>query len=375
MAESRQETLANCVIYTIDSTIESAHEIQEIPVSSIVKDAAEKLRAEISSDINAHGVTTAIQPSVCASFDHFLSLDNLPGLLSESDFECNLCLAVMHYPITCPCGHTWCKACLIKSLDYSPMCPMCRTKLPSLGYFLSRPPSKAIASFLNLFSIQHPSDMPAILPGKMPIFISSLAFPGTTSNFHMFESRYRVMMKRCIETDRKFGVVLPSINSGPTPCVEYGTVMYIKQFEPLLGSDILATEAGNLPRYVVECEALYRIKLSNIVKDSAGYFIADVLRIEDTEPEDLDNWNPERLTHLVHGARQFVDGILSNLPPPARYHFERQHGKMPLDPAELSFWMADFLPLNPYVLFQLLPLTQVDHRMSLICEWLQKCTV
>ena len=48
---------------------------------------------------------------------------------------------------------------------------------------------------------------------------------------------------------------------------------------------------------------------------------------------------------------------------------------MPDDPSELSFWIAEFLPVNPYVLYQLLPSESVEARLMLINEWIQQCTV
>jgi len=51
--------------------------------------------------------------------------------LDISDFECPLCFRLFCKPISTPCGHTYCKNCLMAALRYSLMCPLCRCELDS----------------------------------------------------------------------------------------------------------------------------------------------------------------------------------------------------------------------------------------------------
>ncbi|KAJ3247428.1 hypothetical protein HK104_007801, partial [Borealophlyctis nickersoniae] len=64
-------------------------------------------------------------------------------------------------------------------------------------------------------------------------------------------------------------------------------------------------------------------------------------------PQQHQDWNPPHLTSLITTARTFIHTLLASLPAHARHNFERQHGPMPRDPADLSFWIAGFLPLTP----------------------------
>ncbi|XP_062338540.1 zinc-binding protein A33-like [Osmerus eperlanus] len=50
------------------------------------------------------------------------------SLLSEDQFQCSICLGVFTDTVTIPCGHNFCKACIIKYWDNSDLCqcPMCK---------------------------------------------------------------------------------------------------------------------------------------------------------------------------------------------------------------------------------------------------------
>ncbi|KAB7495971.1 LON peptidase N-terminal domain and RING finger protein 3, partial [Armadillidium nasatum] len=47
----------------------------------------------------------------------------------SSDFECPLCFLCFWEPVTTVCGHTFCRACLARSLDHASQCPLCKTSL------------------------------------------------------------------------------------------------------------------------------------------------------------------------------------------------------------------------------------------------------
>ncbi|XP_045064806.1 E3 ubiquitin-protein ligase TRIM39-like [Coregonus clupeaformis] len=52
------------------------------------------------------------------------------SLLSEEQFLCSICLDVFTEPISTPCGHNFCKDCIIKYWDSNDLCqcPMCKEK-------------------------------------------------------------------------------------------------------------------------------------------------------------------------------------------------------------------------------------------------------
>lgn len=47
----------------------------------------------------------------------------------KEDLECKICYDVLYEPVTTVCGHTFCRECLLRALDYKPECPCCRRTL------------------------------------------------------------------------------------------------------------------------------------------------------------------------------------------------------------------------------------------------------
>ncbi|KAJ8002065.1 hypothetical protein DPEC_G00175930 [Dallia pectoralis] len=52
--------------------------------------------------------------------------------LSEDLFHCSLCLEVFSEPVSVPCGHNFCKACINEYWDSTNLCkcPLCRKDFP-----------------------------------------------------------------------------------------------------------------------------------------------------------------------------------------------------------------------------------------------------
>jgi Lon protease-like protein len=176
--------------------------------------------------------------------------------------------------------------------------------------------------------------------------------------------------------NKTFGLVLPPRDKGTgIPCLEFGTMMYIKDFIPIV-SDVITTVDGNLPGYLIECDGTARFKIVSYGMNDAGFYEAQVKMVHDIEPEDqVPIWNPELFSNLLNKVRSLVNDKISTLSPNARYHFERQYGIIPKNPNDLSFWIVQFLPVDSYIMYQMLQITQVDIRLELVCQWLEKCSV
>jgi Lon protease-like protein len=360
MFQSNLHVLATCAIsaLTPENTVVEG-------VTPKVQDAANHLRQELK---NIQMIETDDSLPFSSTKLHPIS-----NQLTKQDLECHICLSTIKDPVTCPCGHSWCRSCILDSMNQSDRCPMCRESLPSASYFVKRPVDQGIESILSKVFQQPSPDVRYTLSTtrKIPLFICSLVFPGSKPGFHMFEPRYRAMIKKCMDSNREFGIAMPQENGS---CKPFGTLVRITHAEALVNCDVVATPEGDLPRFVIETVGLYRFKILELSVSPIGYTEAVVEPLHDEDPEDIPH-EPCRLEELVEEARSFVAKLLLSVPPTARLHFERKHGKMPNDPSRFSFWLAEFLPMNPYTLYQLLPLTNVLERMELICSWIQEASV
>lgn len=84
----------------------------------------------------------------------------------------------------------------------------------------------------------------------LPLFpLHTVLFPGMPIQLHIFEDRYRLMIRQCIENSTPFGVVLISRGDeslGPLPVPHpVGCTAHITTVEPLQGGHFNLTAQGN----------------------------------------------------------------------------------------------------------------------------------
>lgn len=195
-----------------------------------------------------------------------------------SELECQVCVTLIHEPMTTTCGHTFCKRCLFRSLDHSSKCPLCRTQLPGFNFFLTAPLNQTLSSLIQTTFPQLYAERQAVLKQEedevgldTPMFVCMVAFPCMPTNLHIYEPRYRLMMRRAMDTNRRFGMVLPSRAHGGFS--QYGTMLEIRNFHMF--------DDG---RSVVETVGVHRFKiLESGLMD--GYNVARTERIEDIDDE------------------------------------------------------------------------------------------
>lgn len=243
--------------------------------------------------------------------------------------ECQLCYLLLYNPLTTPCGHTFCKSCFARSLDHGDRCPLCRADMPNFSFFQDHKPNSALLKVLTsdtavlsdedgvsssgetyagisilaseagqkersgLIIDDDPDTSPHHYGFRRltdqrrstieaeerearlstPIFVCTLAFPGMPTILHIFEPRYRLMVRRCLESGNpRFGMVLPSRNNGGTE--EYGTMLEIKSVQMLADG-----------RSMLETVGSYRFKL--LEKGSLdGYTVGRVERVDDLSLEE-----------------------------------------------------------------------------------------
>ncbi|XP_048208357.1 LON peptidase N-terminal domain and RING finger protein 2 isoform X1 [Perognathus longimembris pacificus] len=243
-------------------------------------------------------------------------------LIDVTDFECALCMRLLFEPVTTPCGHTFCLKCLERCLDHAPHCPLCKDKLSELlatrNFNITILAEELIFQYLQ----EELSDRKRIYDEEMselsnltrdvPIFVCAMAFPTVPCPLHVFEPRYRLMIRRCMETGTKrFGMCLSAEHAGIS---EYGCMLEIKDVRTFPdGSSVV--DAIGISRFRV---------LSHRHRD--GYNTADIEYLED---EKVEGPEYEELTTLHDSVYQQSVSWFSSLQDHMKEQILSHFGGMP----------------------------------------------
>ncbi|KAM8971882.1 LON peptidase N-terminal domain and RING finger protein 1-like [Pelodytes ibericus] len=304
---------------------------------------------------------------------------SLQDLLSLSDVECSLCIRMFLEPVTTPCGHTFCRECLERCMDHRPYCPLCKQ---SLREYLQGGCYPVTALLQDLMKSVFPSEMSdrnqlhlseiaelSNLVRNVPIFVCTVAFPGIPCPLHVFEPRYRLMMRRCLETGTKsFGMCL--YESGKS-FADYGCMLEILNLDFLPDGRSLVETVGRR-RFRV----LQRGQLD-------GYHTAEVEYLVDKRFEGEELQEVETLNNMVY--QQLEECVIQHRrifmhhgpPPPKEDNIQASQ-----DGPSWCWWLLSVLPLDPghqMVIFSMTSLkdrlVQLKHILSVMQNRPQSCRV
>jgi hypothetical protein len=241
-----------------------------------------RLFSQAMQDVTAFEKRLKSMPSSSRSMDD--------ALIVAPDFECSLCYRLLHQPITTPCGHTYCRSCLERCLDHSPNCPLCKA---SLEHFLSKvtyrkqPVTQIVESVISKYlskdyaerikmHLEELSDVNKADSAEdieIPIFVCTMAFPTIPCPLHVFEPRYRLMIRRCMESgSERFGMCC-YIQDNDHNYGEYGTLLHVKGVQYFPDGRSIVNTVG---------ESRFKV-LRKFMKD--GYNAATVRLIKDQKVE------------------------------------------------------------------------------------------
>uniref|UniRef100_A0A8C4YMA8 LON peptidase N-terminal domain and ring finger 2 n=1 Tax=Gopherus evgoodei TaxID=1825980 RepID=A0A8C4YMA8_9SAUR len=297
------------------------------------------------------------------------ALREIPAVLVDaSDFECSLCMRLFYEPVTTPCGHTFCLKCLERCLDHNPYCPLCKEKLSE--FLASRTYKKTILTeeLIVRYLPEELSERKKVYEEEMkelsnlnedvPIFVCTMAFPTIPCPLHVFEPRYRLMIRRCMETGTKqFGMCLADELKG---FADYGCMLEIR--------DVKFFPDG---RSVVDTVGVRRFKVLNHGQRD-GYNTANIEYLEDKKVEGAEY---EELVHLHDSvydqAVAWFTSLKDNMKAQILNHFGSMPGKEsepqsnPSGPA-WYWWLLAVLPLENRAQLAILAMTSLKDRLIAI---------
>ncbi|PLB37767.1 putative ATP-dependent protease (CrgA) [Aspergillus candidus] len=317
----------------------------------------------------------------------------------RGELDCQVCYSLMVDPLTTPCGHTFCRSCVAMVRSNSDLCPVCRRKVNMASSLESEPLNQRIAALLEILFPDQLAERRAALAleaadtdgeTKLPLFVSSLSLPNMPTFLHVFEPRYRLMMRRVmLSPSRKFGMVMlnrarrvqPEL--GRSHFMQYGTALVVDRYELLPDGRSLVIATG---------VSRFRVTRSTVVD---GYHVGDIQRVEDvsiTEEErqeavetssavappsaedtstekPLESMSTQQLFQL---ALDFVRKQRGKAAPWLHPRVLLAYGDVPSDPDRFPWWFASVLPVWEEEKYALLPTTSVRERQKITAKWVRK---
>lgn len=170
---------------------------------------------------------------------------------------------------------------------------------------------------------------------QLPLFpLGAMLFPGATMSLHIFEERYRLMIRRCLEQGSPFGVVLirqgdevseGRVGARPAEPYDVGTIAQISANVKLEDGRYLLTAVG---------ESRFR---TQYILQHTPYLIASVVELAD-EADAAAGRAADELRATYARYWQAV-AVATGVP--------AQPDDLPDDPVALSYHLADRIQI-PY---------------------------
>jgi uncharacterized protein len=183
----------------------------------------------------------------------------------------------------------------------------------------------------------------------IPLFpLNTVLFPRTPLSLRVFEERYRIMIDRCREQERPFGVVLiregQEVGATATPHL-VGTLAHIRDVSPI----------GN--QLVLEVEGAARFRLLDYAMDAEPYLIGTAEELRDMP------YDPAVVIPLAVEVRSLFHAYFERLVKRAGQSVPQY--QLPNDAEDLSYVIAAVMQQSPLLVRQyMLEMTETRERLE-----------
>lgn len=337
----------------------------------------------------------------------------------RSELDCQVCYGIFMNPYTTNCGHTFCHKCLERVFEHSKLCPICRSpQTRTTGQRAAIAPSILLGKILDGLYPETASSRTLLAKNeevcgedmKVPLFVCTPSFPGMPTFLHIFEPRYRLMIRRVMETsEKKFGMLLHNPcretqgSLGPVGFYEYGTMLQIINMHRLPNEHILIETIGlsrfRVVKYGIRDE--YTIgKIEPI--DDISVPAEEALEARETLSREPASSNIEvipseqnasltqiNLSGQSSGHRpetmstralfelcvNFVNRMQEQSAPWLQRRVFQAYGNCPPDPDLFPWWFASVLPISDKQKYELLSTESVRDRLKICARWVNEIEI
>jgi len=283
--------------------------------------------------------------------------------IDVEDFTCVLCQDLFFEPLALSCGHTFCRLCLHKTLQRArKVCPVCRANC-HVNCKTQQPNVILVNLIQKFFAAEYEARRAEIeqetqqLSHTHPIFFyNEFNFPGSVMGLCLFEPRYKIMIRRVIESDQKF-IYLPSFNGYRAEEGQIG----------LLGT-VTRCEFDDMGRANLEMSLRTRIVVQNSwVEQGTGNLHFCEYRMLEDEPSQAS----EDSASLVQSVFTTITTQMTN-----------HNRSLPVDSPSVEnldqviWWIAEMIKGNlpRAVKHQMMSSTKLSQRCDLISQLLRQFT-
>ncbi|KAF7544423.1 hypothetical protein G7046_g9790 [Stylonectria norvegica] len=321
---------------------------------------------------------------------------------TRTEMDCQVCYGLFSDPLTTSCGHTYCRSCLHRILDHAHHCPICRAPL-AMNPLLNRtscPSNATLSKLIETFWMDEMVERNASVAAEQtsqlaefdfPLFVCTLAFPTMPTFLHIFEPRYRLMIRRAMESNRTFGMVFPKRTRGEdgSNFHELGTLLRIVNVQYYAdGRSLIETVGlsrfrvlrhGELDGYTVgKIERIDDVSLEEEEAIEVTETASAPARLRDdgtssevpyhedrilATPSDLEVMSTQ---NLMHFATSFVTRMRSQSAPWLAERMLTIYGACPDDAAKFPWWFASMLPVTEDEKYRLLGTKSISIVLPLL---------
>jgi Lon protease-like protein len=288
--------------------------------------------------------------------------DNRQPLCDKEDFECPLCLKFFYDPVTTACGHTFCRNCILRALDHHSQCPLCRTAVNMSPDHPTNVTLKNIVSklFPEDYALRAEEARKECIQDEscMPLFpLNSVVFPGMRFPMHIFEPRYRLMLRRCMNGAKTFGLINIRRDNSGLSWMPYD-----------IGCTLIINQITNLPdgRSYIDTKGFRRFKVLE-KWEADGYLVGKIEYLEDNPQEE----DASLCARCAQEIRDWLDAVMTSQMFETNEQIRRhltQAGEIPADDCMLSYWVSSVMPVNVDIKQELLEMQSTTRRLGRILD-------
>jgi Lon protease-like protein len=313
--------------------------------------------------------------------------------------NCSSCHQTYADPTTTPCGHTFCKLCLLRQKIERTSCLSCSRPLPKYTNLMAQAPNYVLSHILKNLQLaglihcdyhetKHLNNL-SLQEHDIPLFVSGkIIFPGQRSRLSFYPSSIINLLLSLIPSSRYNNLCLVSVHRSRPAVAQFGTILQVINFE----------QSGDT--VFLDVEATDRFKLEHHKEASHLTADLDILLESDTQKmleyynmsSDQEALQTRLIQHTIDLAKtiiQFIKhiGQPSNMSSQVLHaqtagllgplwleNMQKIHGPLPTSdhPAAVCWWAASVLPVPSNSFYTLLRTISLMGRLELVISWMKE---